>query len=70
MLYGESIRLEQLIIDLLNKENGLTDQEITEKLSHNGIAIYTVGNLCRQLAYKGKIKRVRHSDKEMTNHVI
>lgn len=70
MKHEESIGLEQQIMDLLNIEDGLTDQEITEKLSGTGMAMHTVGNVCRQLAYKGKIKRTRRKGGKLTNHLI
>lgn len=51
--------LEQMVLNVLSKDKGLTEREITEKINREGIYEFVVYEVCRQLEYKGKIKRVK-----------
>ena len=70
MIYVDSAVLEQIILDLLNKCDGMTDQQLKDMVPGRCMAIHTITNICRQLEYKGKLIRLRNSGKMPTNHLI
>ena len=61
-----SDKLENTILDLLQKEDGLTDQEISEKTQ---ISLQHVHAVCGQLVFKGRIERVKLKGKPIENHL-
>lgn len=69
-LWDESYELEQLIFRELNKEDGLTDNELTERLKSEGINFNLCRNLCLQLEGKGLIKRDRVQGEPIKNRII
>lgn len=62
--------LEQIILQLLGDEEGLTDKELANRLNGRGISSYVCLNLCYQLASKGLIKRISVKGKPLVNRVI
>lgn len=67
VIISESAEYEQLILSVLDKELGMTDQEIREALGKrltNNVYVYEI---CKQLAHKGVIKRIKKEGKPIVN---
>lgn len=59
----ESVAIEQLVLSVLDKDNGMTDQQIKEELGKRINYNIFVSEVCKQLAYKGMIRRVKKKGK-------
>lgn len=66
-LQGESNYLELRVLDVLKKDNDLTDRQVAKAVE---APLQTVNAICSQLVYKGKIKRLRIKDQPVQNHLI
>jgi predicted transcriptional regulator len=65
----ESSEIEFKVLDLLIEDDGLTDDEVAERLIKKGLKKYTSYSAVKQLASKGKIKRVRTEGKPIRNYI-
>ena len=65
-----SPKLEDQIVELLKKDGGLSDREITDRLKGTGAEQQPVNQACRRLAARGVLVRHKRSDHRLGNYLI
>jgi hypothetical protein len=66
---NESSEIEYKVLGLLKEEDGLTDDELAERLIKKGLKKDTSYSAVKQLASKEKIDRVRTKGKPIRNYI-
>lgn len=70
VIISESAEYEQLILSVLDKEHGMTDQQVREALGKRLTNNVYVHEICKQLAHKGVVKRVKEEGKPIVNLLV
>ncbi len=61
--------LREMVIETLTEENGLTDQDLAQKLKNFVASVHPVSLVCAQLEQEGMIKRIKRIGKPSANYL-